>query len=240
MKRHNRPYGCTFLSCSKKFGSKNDWKRHENSQHFQIETWRCDGQRPEGGACSKVCYRKQSFQEHLKKEHNFSDDEDTLNEKVEDCRIGRNCQDRFWCGFCIKLIGLKKKGLDAWTERFDHIDDHFMGRSGLIAQDIQDWIPVDGSGKVNEVRTTLDSSPKSDGSSSGSSSSGSSVDADTEPPPRPSVRPAAKRPRPEESEAPSHKRPRPNEAIIVICVSAQKNRKWFFTDHMIVSVQPSE
>lgn len=30
-KRHERPYGCTF--CSKTFGSKADWKRHEKSQH---------------------------------------------------------------------------------------------------------------------------------------------------------------------------------------------------------------
>ncbi|EHL01787.1 hypothetical protein M7I_2138 [Glarea lozoyensis 74030] len=202
---------------NKKFGSKNDWKRHENSQHFQIETWRCDGQRPEGGACSKVCYRKLSFQDHLKKEHKFSDDEEVLSDKVEACRIGRNCQDRFWCGFCIKLVSLRKKGLEAWTERFDHIDDHFMGRNGLIAQGIEDWIPVDGSGKVKETQTTLDASPRSDGSSSGSSSSGSSVDADMEPPPRPAVRPAAKRPRPEETEAPSHKRPRPNEAVIIVC-----------------------
>jgi hypothetical protein len=33
--------------------------------------------------------------------------------------------------------------VEAWAERFDHIDDHFMGRHGLIPRSIQDWVPVD-------------------------------------------------------------------------------------------------
>ncbi|KAF2756751.1 hypothetical protein EJ05DRAFT_502244 [Pseudovirgaria hyperparasitica] len=41
-RRHQRPYGCTHPKCHKKFGSKSDWKRHENSQHFQNEGWRCE------------------------------------------------------------------------------------------------------------------------------------------------------------------------------------------------------
>lgn len=142
MKRHERPYGCTFLTCNKIFGSKNDWKRHENSQHFHLETWRCEEQKPEGGACAKVCYRRLSFQEHLKKEHNMSND-DNIKAKLDASRIGRNGQERFWCGFCNKLVELRKKGLEAWTERFDHIDDHFMGRHNFPKQSIQDWIPVD-------------------------------------------------------------------------------------------------
>jgi hypothetical protein len=133
-------YGCTFL-CNKTFGSKNEWKRHENSQHFHSETWRCDNETSDGVVCAKVCYRRQSFQDHLKTEHNIEDD--TIKEQSESCRIGRNCQARFWCGFCSQIIGLERKGLDAWTERFDHIDDHFMGNRGLKKQCILDWIPVD-------------------------------------------------------------------------------------------------
>ena len=160
MKRHERPYGCTFLTCNKTFGSKNDWKRHENSQHFHLETWRCDEEKLEGGACAKVCYRRQTFQDHLKKEHHMEDN-DTIKNKVETCRIGRNCQARFWCGFCIKLINLQKKGLDAWTERFDHIDDHFMGRHDLKKQSILDWIPVDSDKPKGDVESphSLNASP---------------------------------------------------------------------------------
>lgn len=33
-------------------------------------------------------------------------------------------------------------GIDAWAERFNHIDDHFMGKPGLSKQSNQDWIPV--------------------------------------------------------------------------------------------------
>ncbi|PVH85156.1 hypothetical protein DL98DRAFT_583750 [Cadophora sp. DSE1049] len=162
MKRHERPYGCTFLSCNKDFGSKNDWKRHENSQHFHLETWRCDSERPEGGACAKVCYRRQTFQDHLKKEHQISEPED-VKKKIDVCRIGRNCQARFWCGFCKRLVDLKKKGLEAWTERFDHIDDHFMGRGAFPKQGIQDWIPVDSDKPKGDVMV-----PSPLGSGSGS------------------------------------------------------------------------
>ncbi|TEY34084.1 hypothetical protein BOTCAL_0651g00020 [Botryotinia calthae] len=150
MKRHERPYGCTFLTCNKTFGSKNDWKRHENSQHFHLETWRCDTEKPEGGACAKVSYRRQTFQEHLKKEHDIID-QDAVQNKVEACRIGRNCQARFWCGFCVSLVDLKNQSLAAWTERFDHIDDHFMGRHGLKKQGIQNWIPVDSDKSRDDV-----------------------------------------------------------------------------------------
>jgi len=150
MKRHERPYGCTFQSCHKVFGSKNDWKRHENSQHYHLETWRCDEEKLEGGACAKASYRRQIFQEHLKKEHQISNT-DAVKVKLDKCRIGRNCSERFWCGFCAKLIELKKKGLDAWTERFDHIDDHFMGRGNNIKQGIQEWIPVDGDKPIGDI-----------------------------------------------------------------------------------------
>ncbi|KAG9232581.1 hypothetical protein BJ875DRAFT_380381 [Amylocarpus encephaloides] len=147
MKRHDRPYGCTFPSCGKSFGSKNDWKRHEGSQHFQIETWRCDTPQAGGGNCSKACFREVTFREHLEKDHQISD-EDSVKDKLESCHIGRNSQERFWCGFCAKLIELQKRGVEAWTERFDHIDNHFMGRGTFRKQTISDWVPLDGSDKA--------------------------------------------------------------------------------------------
>ena len=69
--------------------------------------------------------------------------------------MGRNCQVQFWCGFCIKLIALKKRGLEAWTERFDHIDDDFRGNHGLKKQSIQDWIPVNSNKPTGEVEIPL-------------------------------------------------------------------------------------
>jgi hypothetical protein len=176
MKRHSRPYGCTFPACSNKtFGSKNDWKRHENSQHFHLESWRCDVSKPEGGVCAKVCYRKQTFTEHLQKDHLISNCDD-VSAKTQACHIGRNCQSRFWCGFCVKLIDLKKKSVEAWAERFDHIDDHFMGRHGLIQQSIQDWVPVDSSDQAKPdalVFHDFASSPKNESSEDSPQSSDS-------------------------------------------------------------------
>jgi hypothetical protein len=153
--RNFRTHSCTFIGCDKTFANKGDWKRHESSQHFLGEMWRCDEERPDSEECGEVYYRRQTFQNHLKEEHNS--DDDAIESKVELCCIGRNCQVRFWCGFCIKLIDLRGKGLDAWTERFDHIDNHFMGRGLLTRQGIQDWVHVDSKkpkGDGDEVGST--------------------------------------------------------------------------------------
>lgn len=68
--------------------------------------------------------------------------------------MGRNGQARFWCGFCIKLIDLKEKGVDAWKERFDHIDEHFMGHRDLPEQSIEDWVPVDNDKPKRDITSS--------------------------------------------------------------------------------------
>ncbi|KAK4241342.1 hypothetical protein C8A03DRAFT_12433 [Achaetomium macrosporum] len=155
-KRHAKPYACTFANCDKKFGSKNDWKRHENSQHFQLEIWRCaektadpaTGQQPpqqqqqqQQQECGKVCHRAESLKAHLERDHGIHD-QALLDKKLADCRMGRNFESRFWCGFCQKTIEPTGKGGPAHSERFDHIDDHFNGR-GMPKADIKDWKYVD-------------------------------------------------------------------------------------------------
>jgi hypothetical protein len=137
------------MKCSKTFDSINDWKRHENSEHFHIEMWRCDEATPEADECAKVCYHQETFQEHLKSAHQL--DDDAVKVKTELCHIGRNAQGRFWCGFCIRLIDLTAKGVEAWNERFSHIDDHIIGRRGLTQQGSEDWCPAD-SAKPKEDR----------------------------------------------------------------------------------------
>lgn len=139
-KRHLKPYGCTFPDCNKKFGSKNDWKRHENSQHYMLEHWRCDEKHTDKSSdiCGKVIYRRELFKQHLGTLHHIKD-QTTLEMKLETCRVGRNCEARFWCGFCQEIIEIKKKGIEAWTERFNHIDDHFHGRNNQARREISDW-----------------------------------------------------------------------------------------------------
>ncbi|GAB1313953.1 hypothetical protein MFIFM68171_04163 [Madurella fahalii] len=142
-KRHAKPYACTFAMCTKTFGSKNDWKRHETSQHCQLEIWRCDEpslDRP-GEECGKACHRREFLKSHLEKGHDIRD-HDTLEKKLADCRMGPNFESRFWCGFCRKIIEPAGKVGPAHGERFDHVDDHFNGR-GMPKADIKDWKYVD-------------------------------------------------------------------------------------------------
>ncbi|KAI1459285.1 hypothetical protein F4805DRAFT_92883 [Annulohypoxylon moriforme] len=139
-KRHLKPYGCTFQDCKKKFGSKNDWKRHENSQHYMVEHWRCDEKQTSDSTeiCGKVMPRRELFKQHLVTTHHIKDST-VLETKIERCRVGRNSEVRFWCGFCREIIEVKKDGIEAWTERFNHIDDHFHGRNNQEKKEIKDW-----------------------------------------------------------------------------------------------------
>lgn len=140
MKRHSRPYGCTFEGCTKKFGSKNDWKRHENTRHYRIEAWRCHEPNPTSkiNQCAKVFHRREQYQTHLKEQHNIKDDAEIRN-RSQKYRVGRNGQSGFWCGFCRRIVPLTSKGLKAWDERFDHIDTQHFSKEMTI----DSWYPLD-------------------------------------------------------------------------------------------------
>lgn len=178
MKRHTRPYGCTFPKCRRNFGSKNDWKRHEGSQHFQNEAWRCerrasaandDGAAPyaqlfqvevwrcehrasaaNDAPCGQLFYQKAIFEKHLREQHEMEAQE-RIDAELSARRIGRNGQSRFWCGFCRTIVELQKRGWDAWEERFDHIDAHFKKK-----QHIRDWIDVEANKTNAEVAAFMD------------------------------------------------------------------------------------
>ena len=147
-KRHTRPYGCTYTTCLRRFGSKNDWKRHENTQHYQIEAWRC--QEPSSASkinqCAKVFYRREQYQAHLKDHHHVKD-EGEIRKRSQKNRIGRNGQSGFWCGFCRKIVTLTTKGLEAWDERFDHIDRQHFNKEMTIDQ----WYPLDKDFPLGEM-----------------------------------------------------------------------------------------
>lgn len=94
------------------------------------------------GVCGKVSHRRESFRTHLQNSHSL-DNGEVLESKLESCRIGRNYEARFWCGFCEAIVESKQKGLGAWNERFDHIDNHFVGKNNLAPREISDWKNVD-------------------------------------------------------------------------------------------------
>lgn len=136
LQRHKRPFGCTFDGCSKAFGSKNDWKRHEQSQHEQQECWRCH-------KCYEVYFHHQNnFINHLMNKHSVKRvDEATKQAKIR--RVASNYQGQFWCGFCDKVIVHDLHGVEAIHHRFDHIADHFKNE-----QSSADWVELRGFGKT--------------------------------------------------------------------------------------------
>jgi len=88
--------------------------------------------------CNRVFYRREQFQAHLEIEHKQSNAE-YVSEQCRLQRVGRNGQKAFWCGFCQKIVPLQRRGLDAWDERFTHIDvEHFKK-----GETVDNWFPID-------------------------------------------------------------------------------------------------
>ncbi|KFZ18833.1 hypothetical protein V501_00998 [Pseudogymnoascus sp. VKM F-4519 (FW-2642)] len=145
MKRHSRPYHCTFPPCAKTFGSKNDWRRHENSQHLHYESWRChlssgtttstlqslqtpqshsqNRDHNEPSACKHISYHLDAFKSHLSRTHQIASAE--LNDSATVARCLAPCPRTFYCGFCACSVAQAD-----WSARFDHLDGHFSGRKG--------------------------------------------------------------------------------------------------------------
>ncbi|OJD28537.1 hypothetical protein ACJ73_00064 [Blastomyces percursus] len=156
--RHIR-YACT--KCFMEFGNKEEWIRHENNKHFQLQAWRCpeilnpNSDRNDltkalpttstENECARLFHRRDDFEEHLCNEHDCKEPDVKI--VVTASVIGRNYQRQIWCGFCGKLIPLQKEGLDAWSERFDHLGKHFQKE-----QNIGDWLLPDCNKTVRETR----------------------------------------------------------------------------------------
>ena len=67
----------------------------------------------------------------------------TSKDFVASCHhFSRNVPRKFWCGFCNECLGID--GDDAekrWDARFDHIEDHILGRNGLKEVRADKWQP---------------------------------------------------------------------------------------------------
>ncbi|KAJ3945104.1 uncharacterized protein N0V96_005127 [Colletotrichum fioriniae] len=70
-------------------------------------------------------------------------DSSNIEKVLEKCRVGRNGEPKFWCGFCVEIFEIPEKGVNAWAERFDHIDNHYAGRGGFTKKDHSQWVAVD-------------------------------------------------------------------------------------------------
>ncbi|OGM42169.1 hypothetical protein ABOM_009334 [Aspergillus bombycis] len=146
-----RSFYCTF--CGDAFKYKYDWVRHENSLHLDRETWICEPK--DGSVVSPVTGKRQCVYcsdpeptaEHLE-EHNHSTCAGAVrsfarkDHLVQHLRLVHRvneipaidgwrkeappfvCQ----CGFCDRQ-------LNSWTERVDHLADHF--RKGCTMREWQ-------------------------------------------------------------------------------------------------------
>jgi len=146
MRRHTKPYGCTFDGCYKKCGSKNDLKRHEHSQHVQPECWRCEERFNGSDPCNKLYYRREMYMSHLQDEHRMS--EEDIKDSLKTQKISRMHQTNYWCGFCREIRNMDRKGVPGDNERFDHIVHHFIEEGRNIDQ----WLPPEGFKTKGEIK----------------------------------------------------------------------------------------
>ena len=148
--------------------------------HWQVETWKCAQPREKsesittGGLvhpkvqlktkhqCGQVFYRREQFQAHLDELHQIKDPE-YIRAQCKLRRVGRNGQRGFWCGFCQTVVSLKKRGLEAWDERFTHIDDEHFKKG----EKVENWFPMD-----KEVPKGILDEEKQDTGSEGDDESG--------------------------------------------------------------------
>lgn len=153
MKRHTRPYGCTWPSCAKKFGSRNDWKRHESGQHFLEEMWKCGRARKnDGGTClRRPWFSKDQMIRHLKGPEHQMLNQHEIEQECDKYHLGREGHVHFWCGFCKKLIAQPEYTTNAWENRFKHIGDHFDHDQF----NIDDWVCVEEN-KAKKLITPQD------------------------------------------------------------------------------------
>ncbi|KAL4969250.1 putative C2H2 finger domain protein [Aspergillus stella-maris] len=155
-KRHERPYGCTFSQCEKTFGSKADWKRHEQSRHFGVQSWQCTlpttsrgNKKDDLAQCARIFKNQDIYIRHLGKQHGISGEQELRTLIVKD-QLGWNGEPYFWCGFCRGIVRLTGSGFVAWDERFDHIDGEHFGKGGRV----EEWFP--SSGKADRNRDLSD------------------------------------------------------------------------------------
>jgi len=164
-------YGCT---CT--FVSKNEWKRHFNSQHLQLGFYRCDlgacqvePQSHDGGSGNPRSpndfNRKDLFTQHLRRMHypwssgkspspkEREEFEKGFDEIRQRCwQVRRRPPENSRCGFCHQTFA----GPHGWEDRMEHVGKHFeRGETRAEAEDVdlRAWalqegiICPDGNGK---------------------------------------------------------------------------------------------
>jgi methylmalonyl-CoA mutase N-terminal domain/subunit len=93
----------------------------------------------EEGHIDSAMIDPEMFSKHLQNVHKITEAA-TLERTIEERRQGSNCTKTFWCGICNTLQTIATAdGSSVSNQRFDHIDNHFMGRNGLMKVKIDEW-----------------------------------------------------------------------------------------------------
>ena len=145
------PYGCTST-----FASKNEWKRHVNTQHLRLGFWRCD-QCPQANKKPNDFNRKDLFTQHVRRMHPVDGSdltaaskhrrtkaskcdavEEALTEASTRCyRRLRSPPEQSRCVVCDQTFN----GAGTWDERMEHIGRHMEAakKDGLDTIDPCNW-----------------------------------------------------------------------------------------------------
>ena len=154
-----RPFPCPLAAygCNSTFSSKNEWKRHVNTQHIKLGFWRCDLCPPTTDPNDDQTFyyndfnRKDLFTQHLRRMHaapkdnshsrsqkGFPVNEENLPGHQTRCLQSlRTPPQQSICLFCDRTF----EGPSSWEERMEHVGRHLeKDRKGSIDMlDIKSW-----------------------------------------------------------------------------------------------------
>jgi len=159
----NRSFPCALATygCPSTFGSKNEWKRHVNTQHMRLGYWRCDQCPSSNNTKPNDFNRKDLFNQHVRRMHpttttttstetkpprrksrsisEHGDGDQALADKATRCyRRLRTPPVDTGCMFCDAVF----HGPQAWDERMEHVGKHMEAekkRGDGLGTGLGDW-----------------------------------------------------------------------------------------------------
>lgn len=145
---------CT-SGCDMTFGSKDEWRRHENRVHWTFEKWKCT--LPENPETAKLCDYESCysnpFKNHLKTNHLGFAGGRTGSIDVQGFKIFKeDFPTTFWCGFCTHRLEINGDAVERIKGRLNHVEDHLKERNNWPHGTADTWIP-EPLGGCRTVRT---------------------------------------------------------------------------------------
>ncbi|PUU74522.1 hypothetical protein B9Z19DRAFT_435424 [Tuber borchii] len=138
--RHLRPFLCVFFFAGRnqKFGNKNEWKRHVNSQYLQLFYRHCYD-----SLCADrkaIFNRKDLFGQHLKRMHpppagsksSAASGDRTLPRRAPTAAAGEQVR------YCERNF----EGPQGWEQRMEHVGQHYQKNYKEFSNDC--WVPDEG------------------------------------------------------------------------------------------------